>query len=197
MIKILLVLFILLNNNYLNTQTKITSSAEGFFLAFGVGPRIPVFDFYQNSDVGLGLNCEFTYTNTDVLPIFFYSKFGFDQFPGSQSFYRASDYSNFNTRSYTVNIGLRRYYSPMIENIALFMPFIQAGISYVFFQKLHEFKVDRGHKNYLEENSKLGVTLGGGISMFMMEVLGSYNILKSNNYLTFDLKVRIPIFISL
>ncbi|MCX7612237.1 MAG: hypothetical protein N2043_11680 [Ignavibacterium sp.] len=173
-----------------------TSKAEGSFLSFGVGPRMPVFDFFRNTDLGYGLNVEFSYTNTDILPIFVYASTGFDQFPGSQNFYQESDYANFHTNALTFNFGLRHYFSPLVENIVLFMPFVQGSVNYTYFQKLHEFKLDRNKTNFLEENSKIGLSVGFGFSMFLMEVLGSYNFIKSNNFLLFDFKVRIPIFVN-
>ncbi len=181
----------------LNAQTLITSKAQGSFLSFGAGPRLPVFDFFKNTDIGYGFNVEFSYSDTDILPLFFYASIGFDQFPGSQNFFQESDYSNFHTNALAIDVGLRHYFSPLAENIVLFMPFIQGGLSYSLFQKLHEFKLDRGRNNFLEENSKLGINVGGGFSMFMMEVLGSYHFFKSNNFISMDLKIRIPIFVSL
>jgi opacity protein-like surface antigen len=182
--------------NVLNAQTSSSSKAQGSFLSFGVGPRLPVFDFFKNTDIGYGFNIEFSYSDTDILPLFFYGVMGFDQFPGSQNFFQESDYSNFHTNALAVDIGVRHYFPPLLENIVLFMPFIQGGVSYSLFQKLHEFKVDRGRNNFLEENSKFGLNIGAGFSMFMMEVLGSYHFFKSNNFISMDLKVRIPIFVS-
>jgi opacity protein-like surface antigen len=178
------------------SQNFYTSKAQGTFLAFGVGPRMPVFDFFKNTDIGYGLNVEFSYTDTDFIPVFFYGSIGVNQFPGSQSFYQESDYSNFHTNAVELNAGVRNYFSPLVENIVLFMPFVQGGISYTYFQKLHEFKVDRGKKNFLEKNSKLGFNIGMGFSMFMMEILGTYHIFKSNNFISVDLKIRIPIYVS-
>ncbi len=77
------------------------------------------------------------------------------------------------------------------------MPFVQGGVSYSLFQKLHEFKLNRGKNNFLEENSKVGLNIGAGFSMFMMELLSSYHFFKANNFVSLDLKVRIPIFVSL
>lgn len=194
--KRVLFLLVIIFYHFITYAQPISSKAEGTFLGFGVGPRIPVFDFFFNTDIGYGFNIEFSYSDTDFLPLFFYGTVGFDQFPGSQNFFQESDYSNFHTNALSFNTGVRHYFPPLVENIVLFMPFIQGGFSYTYFQKLHEFKVDRGRINFLEENSKIGFTVGGGFSMFLMEVLGSYHFLKSNNFLSVDLKIRIPIFIS-
>ncbi len=181
----------------LNAQSISSSKAQGSFLSFGVGPRLPVFDFFKNTDIGFGLNVEFSYSDTDILPLFFFASLGFDQFPGSQNFFQESDYSNFHTSALAVDLGVRHYFPPLIENIVLFMPFVQGGVSYSLFQKLHEFKLNRGKNNFLEENSKVGLNIGAGFSMFMMELLSSYHFFKANNFVSLDLKVRIPIFVSL
>ena len=41
-----------------------SSKATGFFVAFGVGPRMPIGDFSSTTDIGYGLNVEFSYTDT-------------------------------------------------------------------------------------------------------------------------------------
>lgn len=173
------------------------SRAVGFFFGVGVGPRLPIGDFASNTDVGYGFNLEFSYTDNEFLPVFIYTTIGYEQYPGSQNFYRETDYSNFNTSSLPLNFGIRYYFPPLAENIVLFMPILQASGSYTYFQKLHEFKPGRGKTNYLEETSKFGFSVGVGISMFMLEMLASYNYLESNQFVGFDLRVRIPIFISL
>ncbi len=192
----LILILILTNVTFINAQTFYPSKAEGLFLGFGVGPRIPAFDFNKNTDIGYGLNVEFSYSDSEILPLFFYASLGFDQFPGSQNYYQESDYSNFHTNALNLDFGVRHYFNPLVENVVLFMPFVQGGISYTYFQKLHQFKIDKNRNNFLEENSKFGLNIGAGFSMFLMEVLGNYHFLKSNNYVSLDLKVRIPIFIN-
>ncbi len=173
-----------------------SSRAIGFFVGVGVGPRLPIGDFASNTDVGYGFNLEFSYTDNEFLPVFLYTTIGFEQFPGSQNFYRESDYSNFHTNALPVNIGVRYYFPPLAENIVLFMPILQVSGSYTYYQKLHEFKPGRGKTNFLEETSKLGFSVGAGVSMFMLEILASYNYFESNQFVGFDLRVRLPIFIS-
>lgn len=173
-----------------------SSRAIGFFVGVGVGPRIPIGDFASNTDVGYGFNLEFSYTDNEFLPVFLYTTVGFEQYPGSQNFYRESDYSNFHTNSLPVNFGIRYYFPPLAENIVLFMPILQVSGSFTYYQKLHEFKPGRGKTNFLEETSKLGFSVGAGVSMFMLEILASYNYFESNQFVGFDLRVRLPIFIS-
>lgn len=192
---ILLLLILLLSGNIF-PQTKSSQKARGFFLAFAVGPRVPILDFSNRSDLGYGFNMEFSYADTDVLPIFIFATIGFEQYPGSQDFYKESDYSNFHTNTLPVTVGGRYYFSPILENIFLLMPLIQASVNFNYYEKLHQFKSDSGRNNFLEDKGKFGFSAGAGVSMFMMEILASYNYYELNQFLSFDLKVRIPLFIT-
>lgn len=194
--KILLIFlaFLITGNSF--SQTKSSDKAQGFFLAFGVGPRVPIADFSDKSLLGYGFNIEFSYADTDVLPIFFFGTVGFEQYPGSQDLYKQSDYSNFHTNSLPITIGGRYYFSPIVENIVLLMPIVQASANFNFYEKLHQFKLDSGRNNFLENEVKFGFSAGAGVSMFMMELLASYNYYELNQFISFDLKVRIPLFIT-
>jgi len=172
------------------------SKARGIFLAFGVGPRLPVGDLSNSTDLGYGFNIEVSYTDNEYLPFFFFVNVGFEQYTGSQSFYQETDYSNFSTNALPVNVGVRYYFSPLLEQIVLLIPIVELSASFTYFQKLHEFKVDSDRINFKEDITKLGVTGGVGISMFMMEIMAAYHYLESNQFISVDLKVRIPLFIN-
>lgn len=174
-----------------------SSKATGFFLAFGVGPRIPVGNFSNSTNLGYGANIEFSYADSEILPVFLFATIGFEQYPGSQDFYQATNYSNFNTKALPLNLGLRYYFPPILENIVLLMPIVQASASYTYYEKLHEFDAGSGMNSYLEDNSKFGASIGAGISMFLMELLASYNYNPVDQFLSVDLKVRIPLYINL
>ncbi len=176
-------------------QTKSSHKAQGFFLAFAVGPRVPILDFSDRSDLGYGFSIELSYADTDVLPFFVFGTIGFEQYPGSQDFYKETDYSNFHTNSVPVTMGGRYYFSPILENIFLLMPLVQASVNINYYEKLHQFKRDSGRSNFLENKSKFGISAGAGVSMFMMELMVSYNYYELNQFLSFDLKVRIPLFV--
>ena len=64
-------------------------------MAFGVGPRLPIGDFSNSSELGYGVNFEISYTDNEYLPVFLFAKQDMKLFPGSQSFYLTSEYSNF------------------------------------------------------------------------------------------------------
>lgn len=170
--------------------------ARGIFISFGVGPRLPVNYFANSSDLGYGFDVEFSYTDNEYLPFFLFAKIGYEQFPGSQDFYKVTDYTNFSTTAIPVNLGIRYYFAPLLENVVLFMPVVELSASYLYLQKLNEFKTSANKANYTETNSKVGISAGAGISMFMMEIIATYNYFQTNQFIGIDLKIRLPLFIS-
>ncbi|MCH7774273.1 MAG: hypothetical protein IH784_07685 [Bacteroidetes bacterium] len=172
------------------------SKARGVFLAFGVGPRLPISDLSNSTDLGYGFNIEVSYTDNEYLPLFLFVNVGFEQYPGSQSFYQETDYSNLSTNALPVNAGIRYYFSPLLEQIVLLIPVVELSASFTYFQKLHEFKFDSDRINFKEVMTKLGVTGGVGLSMFMMEIMAAYHYMETSQFISIDLKVRIPLFIN-
>ncbi|NWG28191.1 MAG: hypothetical protein HXY48_06615 [Ignavibacteriaceae bacterium] len=173
------------------------SKAVGIFVAAGVGAKLPLGNFSNSTDLGYGLNVETSYTDSDHLPFFIFARLGYEQFPGSQDFYRQTDYSNYSTTIVPVSLGARYYFSPLVESVFLLMPIVEGSISYTYFQVLHEFKSDAGRSNYSEDLWKFGGIAGVGLSMFIMEIMANYNYYESNQYLSFNLNIRLPIFVSL
>ncbi len=172
------------------------SRAQGVFLAFGVGPRLPLGDFSNSTDIGYGFNIELSYTDNEFLPVFLFVNIGFEQYPGAQSFYQETDYSNFSTNAIPINVGARYYFSPLVEQVVLLIPIIELSASYTYTQELNEFKFDSGRNNFKEQFSKFGVAGGVGLSMFLMEIIAAYHYFESNQYVSFDLRIRIPLFIN-
>jgi len=173
------------------------SKAVGLFFSAGVGPRLPVGTFANTTDLGYGLIMETSYTDTDVLPCFIFARLGFEQFPGSQEFYQQSDYSNYSTTIVPVSLGIRYYFSPLAENVVLFIPVIEAYASATYFQVLNEFKPEAGKSNFKDEFWKVGGTVGVGLSMFLLEIMANYTYYNSNQYISLNLSVRLPIFVNL
>jgi hypothetical protein len=192
-----ILLFILLIPVPSRAQQPEGDKAEGVFLAIGVGPRLPIGSFAASSDLGYGFNFEFSYTNTDYIPLFIFAKAGFETYPGSQSFYQQTEYSNFSTNMLPVSAGLRYYFKPLLENIVLIIPIIEISADYTYYQTLNQFKTSSLKSNYKDNFSKLGFSVGGGFSMFMMEILVAYNFNTSNQYIALDLKVRLPLYVNL
>ncbi|MEJ2194846.1 MAG: hypothetical protein P8X73_08320, partial [Ignavibacteriaceae bacterium] len=125
--------------------------ATGIFLAFGVGPRLPVGDFSNSTELGYGLNIELSYTDNEFLPVFLFANIGFEQYPGAQRFYQETPYSNYSTNSIPLNVGVRYYFSPLLEQIVLLIPIIELSASFTYYQVLHEFKIDSGLNNFKTE----------------------------------------------
>ena len=172
------------------------STATGVFVSAGVGPRLPIGDFANTTDLGYGLGLQVSYTSSDYLPIFVFARLGFEQYPGSQNFYQTSDYSNYSTQSIPLELGIRYYFSPLVESVVLIMPVVELSASYSFVKHLNEFKIDSGRTNFTDETSKFGVSGGAGISMFLLEIMVAYHYFEAQQYVSMDLSVRLPIFIN-
>ena len=192
-----LVIILLLSLGAAFAQQAPVDKARGVFISFGVGPRLPINSFSNTTALGYGFDVEISYTDNEFLPVFLFGKIGFDQYPGAQSFYETTDYSNYSTNALPVSIGARYFFPPLVENVVLFMPVVEVSADYNYMQKLHQFKPTSGRSNYLENISKLGFSAGAGLSMFLLEIVISYNYLQTNQYLAVDLRVRLPLYISL
>ena len=173
------------------------SKAVGVFVTAGVGPRLPLGQFSNTTDLGYGLNLETSYTDSDYLPFFVFARLGYEQFPGSQDFYQETDYSNYSTTIIPISLGVRYYFSPLVESVVLLIPVVEGSVSYTYFQVLNEFKADAGRSNFKEDRWKFGGTVGAGFSMFILEIMANYTYYESNQYLSFNLNVRLPLFVSL
>ncbi len=186
-------LFIIVCNlSYSQSDNK----ARGFFLAFGVGPRIPLGDFSGFSDLGYGLDADISYTDNEIIPFFIFARVGYEQYPGAQSLYESTDYTNYSVTSIPLRFGIRYYFPPFLNGLPLLLPVAEVGISYGFFQKLNQFKSTSGKNNFTDDSSKLGLNVSVGVSMFLLEILGTYNYYQTNQSIGVDLKVRLPLLIS-
>lgn len=174
-----------------------SDKARGMFFSVAVGPRIPIGEFSNNSVLGYGFNLELSYADNELLPFFLFGKIGFEQFPGSQNLYQISDYSSFSTSALPLSFGARYYFAPILENFVVILPSIEFMTHLTIMQKLHQFKSSLGKADFIEEGTKLGFTAGISASMFILEILASYTYYKNNQYLGFDLKVRLPLYVSL
>lgn len=194
--KKIVLIFLVILPSVLLAEKLPASKAQGVFIAVGVGPRIPVGSFSSSTDLGYGFNLELSYTDSDYLPFFVFGRIGLEQYPGSQEFYQETDYSNLSTRSIPVQVGVRYFFSPIFNDIVPLIPVLEFAASYSYIQKLHEFKISSGRTNFKEEISAFGGSAGVGISMFLLEIMASYNYYKSNQYFAFNLTVRLPLLIN-
>ncbi len=191
-----ILIFLLMFPSVLIAEKLPASKAEGVFIAVGVGPRLPIGSFSTSTDLGYGFNLELSYTDSDYLPFFVFGRIGLEQYPGSLDFYQETDYSNLSTRSIPIQVGVRYFLSPLFDDIVPLIPVLELAASYSFIQKLHEFKIGSGRTNFKEEISAFGGSAGVGISMFVLEIIASYNYYKSNQYFAFNLNVRLPLLIN-
>ncbi len=192
--RVLLIFFLSLIS--LQGQSFKFGQAKGFFLSLGIGPKIPIGDFAESQNIGVGFDFTVSYTDNKILPVFLYAGLGFQHYPGRQKLYKSSDYASISSNVVALQAGVRNYFSPILENVVILMPILEGGISYALFETWHEFKADRSKTDYLEESSKLGFHIGGGFSMFLLDVIGYYNYFNNYQFLSFDLRIRIPIFVS-
>ena len=195
-VKYLIIIFVF-SSSVLFAGDPPADKAVGVFLTAGVGPRLPIGNFANTTDLGYGINFDVSYTDSDHLPFFIFARLGFEQYPGSQDYYLSTDYSNFSTMVIPASLGIRYYFSPLVESIVLLMPVLEASASLTYMQKLHEFKAGTGRNNFREEVIKIGASAGVGISMFILEILANYNYFESNQYISFNLNIRLPLFVNL
>jgi len=188
-------LFLLLLGCSLMFSQSLGDIPRGIFLSFGVGPRVPVFSFSEKSVVGIGGNIEISYTDIDILPVFLYGRIGFDQFYGSQEFYQTSDHTHYSENYVPITAGAKYFFSPISPN-SLIMPFAEVSASLVVYQEFHDFKASAGRNNYLIDGLSYGFSAGGGVSMFLMELLASFNVYHDHTFFSADLKVRIPLYVA-
>ncbi len=188
-------LIILLNTTVLFAQIIEFGEARGLFMAIGIGPKFPVGNLNNNSNIGIGFDITFSYTDNIFIPFFLYTTVGYGHFPGRQDLYKKSDYSSFSSNVILISSGIRYYFPPILENVVLLMPIVDGGVEYAYFENLHQFKLDRNKQNFLENFGRFGFQVGAGFSMFILDVITYYNYLPSNQHLSFVIKANIPIFV--
>lgn len=172
------------------------SEPKGLFIGLGIGPRMAIGDFSTSNGWGIGVNIDASYTSYGYLPFFVYGRIGFEHFPGLQDYYRITDYSSFSVSTFPLNAGVKMYLPTIIENVVIILPTLEAGISYAYFNISKKYAPITGKTSYTEANSKLGYHAGFGLTMFLLEIMAYYNHFEGYQYLSTDVKIRLPIFIS-
>ncbi|MBU2494379.1 MAG: hypothetical protein KJ571_17270 [Bacteroidetes bacterium] len=189
-----LILMFLLLAGTANAQIPELGQAKGLFMAVGVGPRVPIGRFGDVQNLGVGFDFSFSYTDNQILPIFVYSTLGYEHYPGRQDYYKVSDHTALSSNVIMLKFGVRYYLPPIFDEVVLLMPVIEAGPSFALYEKFHQYKIETGKNNVTEDNFKSGFHAGIGVSMFILDAIFYYNYLHDSQYISFDLKVRIPIF---
>lgn len=189
-----LLFVLLISAGFLKAQIPELGQAKGLFMSVGVGPRIPIGKFADVQNLGIGFDFTFSYTDNKILPVFVYSSIGYEHYPGRQDYYKVSDHNALSSNVIMLKLGARYYLPPIFEQVVLLMPVIEAGPNFAIYEKFHQFKPTTGRNNSTENNFKSGFHAGVGVSMFIMDVMVYYNYMYNSQYISFDLKVRIPIF---
>ncbi len=174
-----------------------SDKARGMFVSFNAGPRVPIGVFSDRSNMGIGFNLSLDYTDNEYLPFFLFGKVGYEQFPGSQDFYQSSDYTHYSTNFVPFTLGARYYFAPILENFVIIMPCIEVGGNLAIYQTLHQYKLSSGIPSYNEDGTKFGYEVGVGVSMFLAEIMASYHYYPEHQFLSVDMRLRLPLYISL
>lgn len=170
---------------------------RGLFFSISVGPRFPITKFNQEQSTGIGFSTELSYSNLNVLPIFFNFVVSYQNHQGDFNLYKNSDHSSLSTNLINLGFGARYFMSPIMENFILLMPILEGGITYSFINKFHQYKIYANKDDFNENYSNFGAQFGAGFSIFLMDLVGTYNFIKNHQYLAIDLRLRIPIAIKL
>lgn len=189
------ILFVIITTA-LQAQVFKLGEAKGMFMSIGVGPRFSLGDFADSRNIGVGGDVAVSYTDNQFLPVFFYASVGFSHFPGRQEYYRKTDLSSISTNMLVFQGGLRYYFPTLIDQFLIVMPVVDVGVTLAYFENLHQYKISTGKPDLVEEIGKPGFHIGGGFSMFILDVLAYYNYLHDNQYLSVDFRVRIPIYVN-
>lgn len=190
--QIVMLIFILTGSSA--GQDLSLGDARGLFFSIGVGPKIPIGDYSATNGLGIGVDVTFSYADNQILPLFFYTKLGYQHYPASNNLIKKSEYASYMTNEYLILPGIRYYFAPMIEDEILLMPIIELGPSIGIFNNSHIFQTESGRDDFDETLTKFGFHVGGGFSMFLMEATLNYFYFTDNHSLSLDLRIQIPIY---
>ncbi|KAB2907454.1 MAG: hypothetical protein LC102_12270 [Ignavibacteriales bacterium] len=172
------------------------SKARGFFAAFGVGPRVPVGNFSSKTMLGYGFNAEISYVDNKIMPYFLFGRLGFEQFPGSQDYYQLTEITHYSMQYLPMSLGVRHYFPPILKNVFLLTPVAEISAIMVIYQELEDYKAGSHKNSFLEDGVRFGASAGFGISAFVLDMMLNYNIYQDNQFLSLDLKVRLPLYVA-
>ncbi len=194
---ILLIVFFLALPSKISAQNIKFGEAKGLFLSLGIGPRIPVGEFAKSHNLGIGFDVGVSYTDNFYIPVFFYGKIGYQHYPGLQNYYKISELSSISTNIICFDAGVRFYLPPIVKNIVVVMPIIEAGASYYFSSTFNQFKLSAGKLNFADDSSKFGFHIAGGVSVFLLDVMVHYTYLQKSQNMAVDMRLRIPLYLKM
>ncbi|MBK7105779.1 MAG: hypothetical protein IPH62_10890 [Ignavibacteriae bacterium] len=193
----ILILIFFISFNFLSAQVESYHEAKGVFFSLGVGPRFPMGEFSRRSNIGPGISAVVSYTDVNFLPVFFYGKFGYQNHSGNYKFYQNSDHSTLTSSLFSADFGAKYFFNPIVDDMFLLMPFAEGGFSYSYLTEFYQFKINSEKPDQLENLSKVGFHIGGGLSFFLMDIIASYNYLYEYQFFSLDLRITIPVAASL
>jgi hypothetical protein len=188
--------FILLLGCVTSAQLRF-GEAKGLFMGISVGPRFPIFQMSDDHNIGIGAELSLSYTDNEFIPVFFYTAIGYQHYPGKQSFYKKTNYSSFSSNVFIIKPGIRYYFKPIFEQVILLMPIVDIGAEYALFEKWHQFKLDSGRDDFVQDLSRFGFHVGAGFSMFLLDFITTYNYLPDHQFISVDIQINLPIFIKI
>ncbi len=195
-IKVIILLVLLISSlNF--SQSSDIGEAKGVFLSSAVGPRFPLGDFGKQQAIGVGFDIIFSYADNITLPFFLFAKVGYQNYPGEYEYYKTTDHSSLSTNLISFSVGAKHYFTPIVEDIVLLMPILEGGVTFAYLSKFHQYKIDTSRGDNKENLTKIGGYVGGGFTIFLMDIVGSYNYLNDHQYFAFDVRLTIPLAVSL
>ncbi len=174
-------------------QNTSIGQAKGMFFSVAVGPRFPIGKLADRQTIGIGFDAILSYTDNIILPIFVFLKIGYNNFPGDFNYYRNSDHSSLTANMISFSGGIKHYFPPLMNNVVLLMPILEGGLSLTYMEKLHQFKIDRRRPDVKETLTKVGFHVGGGFTIFLVDIIGNYNYINNNQFFSFDLRLTMPL----
>lgn len=192
-----IVILLFLSANYTFSQIGSPSDVSGIFLTIGVGPRFPIGNLGKQQTIGAGFDAMISYTDNNFAPYFFYLNIGYQNHPGDYDYYKISDNSSLTTNIVSFHFGARYFFEPLIKDVFLLMPILEGGLTYGYVEKYNQYKFGTGKNDVLKSYSKFGAHIGGGLSFFLMDVIATYNYLENNQYFSLNLRLTIPMAITL
>jgi hypothetical protein len=178
-------------------QSSSLGEAKGVFLTSGVGPRFPLGNFAEEQTIGVGFDVILSYVDNITFPFFLFAKVGYQNYPGEFKFYKNSDHSSLSSNLISFSLGAKHYFSPIIEDMILLMPILEGGVTFAYLSKFHQYKIDRNINDMTENLTKFGFHVGGGFTFFLMDIIGNYNYLPNHQFFSFDVRVTIPLAVSM
>ncbi|MBD3410837.1 MAG: hypothetical protein GF419_11595 [Ignavibacteriales bacterium] len=177
-------------------ETPPASRAQGAFFGVNLGPRLPVGLFANQASIGGAMDLELSYTDTDFFPFFLYGRIGYRYFPGDQEYYQSTDHTHFSASYIPVQLGIRSFFEPITSEFFL-LPVVEASGSAILYQELRQYDPLSGKADDNDEGIGYGFSIGVGASMYVLEAVVIYEFFNGNQAAGFDLRARIPLYVSL